>query len=117
MNSLAADWPMYLAILVVASWVCLALVSALAVFGTRPLARRGVLPIVRGATVFGVFGLFMAVALSFYFMVSLSHFDTGIPEEQKQPLAVAVWGAAIAGLVIGGLAARRLGRRSAHPGR
>lgn len=96
------------AVLVVASWMFLALAGLARILGARPLARRWLRLIAPPATFLAVWGGFMTVALFADFLVSMSHFDTGTPPGDQALLDIGIWGMAVAGAILGTLAALRV---------
>ncbi len=101
------------AALVVASWLVLAITAVLAFgAGARPLRRQPVRWLAQGAAFIGVLGAMVGVGLFVYFADSMSHFDSGIPPDQRALLDIGTWGLAIVGSVVGTIAARRVGKGS-----
>lgn len=99
------------AVLVVASWLFL---IALAVLGlarrVRLQAHTRLRRLARTAVFLAVLGGFLAVGIFIYFGISMSHFDSGIPSDQKALLDIGMWGLAVTGSVAGTVLARRLGK-------
>ncbi|MEO8570682.1 MAG: hypothetical protein ABI553_03190 [Chloroflexota bacterium] len=92
--------------LVVGSWIlllCLALASR-----ARPLAHRGIRLAARAAAFIGILGAFVTVGLFAYFVDSVSHFDTGIPDADAAILTIGIVGLAVIGSILGTLAALRI---------
>lgn len=102
------------AVLVLASWIFIAVVGTARILGARPLARRWLRTIALPATFLAVWGGLMAVALVVDLVVSLSHFDTGTPAGDQALIDAGIWVVAIGGAVLGTLAALRV-RRDTTP--
>jgi hypothetical protein len=96
------------AAVVVASWILLPLLALSSVLGARPLARRSLLVLARGATFAAVLGGFVTAGLTVYIGIGFSHMSSGIPSDQKAILDMGLWGVVIVGVVAATLAARRV---------
>jgi hypothetical protein len=94
------------ALLVVLSWIALVIVAIAGLAGATWPGRLHRL--IQAAIFIGVLGAFVGAGLVVYFEVSMSHFDTGIPDEQKALLDVAMWVLVAAGSAVGAIAARRV---------
>jgi hypothetical protein len=102
-------------ILVVASWIFLALVGFVHASGRRPLARSGVRRAAAGAAFVAVVGAGLSAWFVVYFFVAMSHFDTSVPPNEQAALDTAGWGVVVVGSVLGTLAALRVRRSSPSP--
>jgi hypothetical protein len=102
------------AILVLGSWIFLAIVAVARLIGARPLSRRWLRAIAIPATFLAIAGGFLTVALLAAFMVSLGHFDTGTPPDQQALIDKAIWAMAALGAILGTLAALRVRNRTRH---
>ena len=100
-------------VVIVGSWLFLALLALARVFGARPLARRRLRVIARVAVFAGVLGAGLAIWAFIYFEVGMLYFDPGIPSDQQAVLDRAFWVVLVLGSVLGTLGARRLGGPSA----
>lgn len=96
------------AVLVVVSWIFLALAGLTRNLGVRPLARRWVRVIAPPVTFLAVWGGLMAVAFLADVVVSFSHFDSGTPPGDQALLDMGIWGMAVGGSILGTLAALRV---------
>ena len=100
---------------VVASWVFLALLALVRASGRTAMARRPVRVVARVAIFVAILGAGVAAWAAVYLGVSLGHFDSGIPPEQRTVLDAAFWGVVVLGSVLGTMAALRV-RDSAPAG-
>lgn len=95
-------------VLVVGSWIFLALVGVATILGARPLVRPWLRRIVLPATFLAVWGGLMVVVLFVDLAVSMGHFDTGTPPGDQALIDAAIWVAAVGGAILGTLAALRV---------
>ncbi len=92
--------------LVVGSWIlllCLALASR-----ARPLTHRSIRLAARTAAFIGILGAFVTVGLFAYFLDSMRHFDTGVPDGDAAILNFGIVGLAVIGSILGTFAALRI---------
>jgi hypothetical protein len=99
-------------VLVVASWIFLALAGLARIVGARPLVRRWLRVIAVPATFLGVWGGLMAIVLIVDIAVSMSHFDTGTPAGDQALIDAGIWVVAVGGAILGTLAALRVRRET-----
>lgn len=95
---------------VLASWIFMAVY--LLSLRSRARTHRGVRVVARIAAFISVIGACYFVAFAIYFFVSISHFDSGIPPDQKALLDGGLWLAGILGSMLGTLAATRIRGRA-----
>jgi hypothetical protein len=105
------------AMVVLASWIFLAVVGVAKLVGARPLSRRWPRALAIPATFVAIVGAFLAVALIVDIGVSFGHFDTGTPPDQQALLDVGIWAMAAAGSLLGGLAALWVRNRTGQDAR
>lgn len=99
------------AVLVVASWLFLIVLAILGFAkGARLREHTRLRALARVAAFLAILGGFLAVGIFIYFGIAMSHFDSGIPPDQKALLDIGMWGLAVTGSVAGVVIARRLGR-------
>ena len=101
-------------VLIVGSWLFVALIQIVRGFGRRPLVHPWIRRITRVATFLAILGAALGMWVVGYFFDAMRHFDSGIPASEQLLLDAGFWGAVIVGSVLGTMAALRVRDRSAR---
>jgi len=95
-------------VLVIASWVFLAVLALVRATGRHVMVRRPVRAVAQVAAFVAILGAGMAAWAITDLMVGISHFDSEVPPDQQAALSVGFWVVLVLGSLLGTLAALKV---------